>query len=107
MFTVDVAYDVTDLGGGVLEGTAACAEAGRAPGDANPVGHHVTNIVPTEGGEGDEGGEGEVRALSKGLGLGSDGTCASVTYDDVVVRVGGRWRISRRTVTARRTPLVA
>lgn len=101
MFTADVAYDVTDLGGGVLRGTAACAAAGRALGDANPVGHHVTNIVLTERAPG------EVRALSKGIGVNADGTGASVTYDDVVVRVGGHWRVSHRKVSARRTPLTA
>ncbi|QFG20361.1 nuclear transport factor 2 family protein [Actinomadura sp. WMMB 499] len=101
VFTIDVTYDVTALGGGVLEGTAACAEAGRALGDANPVGHHVTNIVLTEDGAG------RVRALSKGIGVNADGTAGSVTYDDTVVRVRGHWRIGHRKVSLRRTPLVA
>ncbi|MEU6144399.1 hypothetical protein ABZ848_29120 [Streptomyces sp. NPDC047081] len=29
----------------------------------------------------------------------------SVTYEDVVVRVGGGWRIRRRKIVARRVPL--
>ncbi|MEV5828962.1 hypothetical protein AB0L25_25715 [Spirillospora sp. NPDC052242] len=84
----------------MVRGTAACAAAGRALGDANPVGHHVTNIVLTERAPG------EVRALSKGIGVNTDGTSASVTYDDVV-RVGGHWRVSHRKVSARRTPPTA
>ncbi|GAA3649450.1 hypothetical protein GCM10022224_010230 [Nonomuraea antimicrobica] len=49
--------------------------------------------------------DGRVHALSKGIGVNADGTCASVTYEDVVVRVDQGWRISRRKVLARRVPL--
>ena len=47
LFTADVTYDLDDLGFGSLHGTAAIREAALALGDANPVGHHVTNIVIT------------------------------------------------------------
>lgn len=99
LFTPDVEYDVTDLGGGVLVGPFALDEAGQALGDNNPVAHHVTNIVLTETGPD------EVTARSKGFGVMSDGTCGSVTYDDLIVRTADGWRLRRRTVLARRRPL--
>ena len=61
LFTEDVSYDVSALGGGVVAGLAAIREAALALGDANPVAHHVTNIVLEQRG-------GAVQALSKGLG---------------------------------------
>jgi hypothetical protein len=99
LFTADVVYDVTDFGFGPLEGLAAMRDAALALGAGNPVGHHVTNIVLTEVGEH------RVRALSKGIGINADGTCGSVTYEDVIVRGERGWRIGHRTVLARRAPL--
>lgn len=99
VFVPDVVYDVSDLGGGVIIGLTAAREAALALGEANPVAHHVTNIVLTEV-SGDR-----VRALSKGLGVKADGTMGSVTYEDTVVRGDEGWRISHRTVRARRVPL--
>ncbi|MET7464389.1 nuclear transport factor 2 family protein [Nonomuraea sp. NPDC005501] len=99
VFTTDVTYDVTDFGQGVLRGVAACAEAARALGELNPVGHHVTNVVLGERPDG------RVSARSKGIGIRSDGTSGSVTYEDTVVRVARGWRISHRKVLARRVPL--
>ncbi|MFJ9243380.1 nuclear transport factor 2 family protein [Streptomyces sp. NPDC101776] len=99
VFTPDVEYDLTDFGRGTLTGLPQLVEATLALGTANPVAHHVTNVVieePTEG---------QVRVRSKGLGIGTDGSCGSVTYVDTVVRVGPGWRISRRKVSARRIPL--
>lgn len=101
LFTPDVAYDVTDLGHGTLVGVAAVREAALALGELNPVGHHVTNIVLTElAGN-------EVRAHSKGIGIRADGTCASVTYNDMITRDHHGWRIRQRKVLARRRPLGA
>ncbi|MFI6176421.1 nuclear transport factor 2 family protein [Nonomuraea sp. NPDC051191] len=99
VFTVDVTYDTTDLGQRPLKGVAACAEAGRALGELNPVGHHVTNIVLTENADG------TVGALSKGIGINVDGTSGSVTYEDTAVRTDQGWRISYRKILARRAPL--
>jgi 3-phenylpropionate/cinnamic acid dioxygenase small subunit len=99
VFTTDVIYDISDFGQEPLQGVAACAAAGRALGEANPVGHHVTNIVLTAVADG------EIHARSKGIGVNADGTCASVTYEDTVIRVTDGWRISRRTLLARRRPL--
>lgn len=101
LFTDDVVYDVTDFGLGELRGVEAIREAGRALGDANPVGHHVTNVVLAEVGDG------VVTARSKGIGVMADGTTGSLTYEDELERRDGRWRIRRRKVVRRRRPLGA
>ncbi|GAA0300077.1 nuclear transport factor 2 family protein [Streptomyces turgidiscabies] len=99
VFTADVAYDLSDFGQGLVTGLAALNDASLALGPANPVAHHVTNVIVTEESDG------RVRARSKGLAVMADGTCGSVTYDDTVVRTVGGWRISCRKVSARRVPL--
>jgi ketosteroid isomerase-like protein len=99
LFTPDVTYDVDDFDLGSLQGIDAVREAALALGDANPVGHHVTNVVIT--GIDDR----EARVRSKGIGIRADGTAGSVVYDDIVTRRPGGWRISYRKVSARRAPL--
>jgi hypothetical protein len=101
LFTDDVVYDVADFGLGELRGIAAVRDAGWALGDANPVGHHVTNIVM------EDRGDGVVTARSKGIGVMADGTTGSLTYEDQLERRHGRWRIRRRKVIRRRRPLGA
>jgi hypothetical protein len=93
LFTADIRYDVTDLGGGIILGLAALREAALALGEANPVGQLTEHDV------------GDVRGLSKGIGVQADGTCASVTYEDVIARGDGGWRITHRKVVRRRVPL--
>ncbi|MEU8905372.1 nuclear transport factor 2 family protein [Streptomyces mirabilis] len=100
LFTEDVVYDVSAFGQGELAGIAAIRDAALVIGAANPVAHHVTNIVIT-----DDLGDGRARVRSKGLGVMADGRCGSVSYEDVVVRRDGAWRIGRRRVEARRVPL--
>ena len=99
LFTEDIRYDTTDLGGGVIVGLGPLREAALALGDGNPVGHHVTNVVITDV-DGDE-----AHAVSKGIGINVDGTCGSVTYEDTLVRGENGWRISRRRIQRRRRPL--
>jgi ketosteroid isomerase-like protein len=99
LFTPDVVYDLTAYGAGELIGPSAVADAGRALGDRNPVGHHVTNIVVREDPDG------TVRAVSKGIGIMADGTAGSVVYEDELRNTAAGWRIARRRVTPRRTPL--
>lgn len=96
LFTPDVTYDLDDFGLGSLHGIAALREAALALGAANPVGHHVTNIVIT--GIDDR----SARVESKGIGINADGTAGSVVYDDIVTRRPDGWKISYRKVTARR-----
>ena len=45
LFTADVIYDLTDFGQEPLSGVAAIREAAWALEAANPVAHHVTNVV--------------------------------------------------------------
>lgn len=99
VFTADVVYDVSDLGGGELIGLAAIEEAARALADGNPVGHHVTNVVV------EELGPDSARVLSKGLGVSVDGRVGSVVYEDDALRTERGWRIRRRVVRRRRRPL--
>jgi len=99
VFTPDVVYDLSDFGQGQVTGLDALREAALALGPASPVAHHVTNVVLTAETEG------RVLARSKGLGVMADGSCGSVTYEDVVVRGDAGWRVCRRKVVARRVPL--
>jgi ketosteroid isomerase-like protein len=99
LFTSDVTYDVGDLGFGSLRGTAALRDAALALGRANPVGHHVTNIVITQIDDR------SARVRSKGIGIKADGTAGSAVYDDIVTRLPDGWKISYRKVTARRAAL--
>ncbi|HEY0448684.1 nuclear transport factor 2 family protein, partial [Actinophytocola sp.] len=77
LFTPDVTYDLDDFGLGSLHGTAVMREAALALGDANPVGHHVTNIVVTQLDDR------SARVQSKGIGIMADGTAGSAGYDDI------------------------
>ncbi|WUI03227.1 nuclear transport factor 2 family protein [Spirillospora sp. NBC_00431] len=99
VLTPDVVYDLSGVGWLTLHGVAECVRVARELGEGNPVGHHVTNVVlAADGG-------GRVSARSKGIGVHADGTCASVTYRDTVVRTAAGWRISHREVLPRRVPL--
>jgi hypothetical protein len=99
LFTQDVTYDVTDFGMGALHGVTAIREAALTLGQANPVGHHVTNIVITQIDDH------SARVRSKGIGITAHGTTGSATYDDVVTREPDGWKISHRKITARRAAL--
>lgn len=101
LFAEDVTYDVSALGGGVLIGLAAIRETALALGNANPVAHHVTNIVV------EEETDGIVHATSKGLGIMADGSVGSVTYKDTIQRTAAGWRVAHRVVDPRRAPLGA
>lgn len=98
LFTDDVVYDLTPLGGTVLEGVDEVAASARELGVNNPVAHLVTNILIEEPGD-------EVTARSKFLGVRRDGSVGSGVYDDVLRRTPEGWRIARRRVTLRREPL--
>jgi SnoaL-like domain len=99
IFTTDVVYDVSDFNGQKLIGIDAIREAALALGERNPLGHHVTNVVVSEGAGG------TVCAQSKGIGVSADGTCGSVVYEDTLIKTRDGWRISRRAIIGRRTPL--
>jgi hypothetical protein len=99
LFTRDVVYDVSDFGFGTVQGSVALRDYLLALGQANPIGHHVTNIVITQIDER------SARVRSKGLGVRADGTARSVVYDDIVTLQPDGWKIGHRTVTLRRTAL--
>jgi 3-phenylpropionate/cinnamic acid dioxygenase small subunit len=75
-FTQDVTYDYIDLPSGAVQ----------------PIAHLVTNIVL------EEHADGVVHALSKGLGVRTDGSAGSVTYEDVIERTTVGWRLCERHV---------
>ena len=100
VFADDVVHNLESFGLGSVQGRDALRDMAIAMGDRNPVGHHVTNIVVTPV----DFDLAHVR--SKGIGIMADGTCGSVTYDDVVRHEASGWRIVNRRVTPRRTPLV-
>jgi hypothetical protein len=99
LFVQDVTYDVSALGGGVIIGLSAAREAALALGEANPLAHHVTNMVL------EEAPDGTVRAMCKYLGVMADGSVASGTYEDTLKRSDGGWRITHRVIRPRRAPL--
>lgn len=101
VFATDVVYDLKAFDKGILNGVAAMRNAALALGEANPVGHHVTNIIVNE----DE--DGTVRTQSKGIGIRADGSCGSLVYHDVLKKQGDGWRIIYRKITVRKIPLQA
>lgn len=101
LFTADVVYDLTDVGMKPLHGIDEIRRATLELGAANPVAHHVTNIIITSV-DGDC-----VKTRCKAIVVKTDGSCGSATYVDTLRRQDGRWRLSHRTVLARRTPLNA
>jgi hypothetical protein len=99
LFTEDVTYDASAVGGGVLAGLSAARDAALELGEANPLAHHVTNIVL------DETPDGTVQGLSKYLGVMADGSVASGTYEDTIRLGENGWRITHRVIRPRRVPL--
>ena len=104
VFTPDLEVDVSDLGlrqvpagdssQSRLETYIAVAHS-RGPGGTLAM--HVTNVVIREDGDG-------ARAWSKGITVSHDGSIASFTYEDQLVRTSQGWRIRRRKVSPRREP---
>jgi hypothetical protein len=94
LFTPDAVYDVTALGQGTVQGIDEFRALSQSFADdaRNPVGHHVTNIVVTEGVDG------SAHVRSKGIGVLRDGRTGSVVYEDRVTRTAHGWRIAARLV---------
>ena len=100
VFAVDAVIDLGAFGQSEPCTLQQMIELGRALGDRNPIGHHVTNtvIVKLEAPD-------KVEVRSKGIGIRSDGTTGSVTYEDTVIKSGGSWKISYRKIVVRKRPL--
>jgi hypothetical protein len=99
LFAHDVVYDLNAFGQGALHGIRAIVDAARTLGDANPVAHHVTNVVIVGVGES------LVSVVSKGIGVRADGSTGSVVYHDEIRREPSGWRIAKRRLLPRRRPL--
>ncbi|MEU1203772.1 nuclear transport factor 2 family protein [Nocardia sp. NPDC005825] len=99
VFTEDITYDLTAFGAGTVPGVESLRDMARELGDANPLAHHVTNVVVTAL-DGDT-----AHAISKGLAVNTDATTTSVTYEDTLHRTRHGWRITHRRVIPRRKPL--
>jgi hypothetical protein len=76
LLTGDATYDVTAYGAGVLHGASEIEAIGRELGDANPLGHHVTNVVISAVSDR------SAFVRSKGIGVMSDGKVGTVVYED-------------------------
>ncbi|HEY0237656.1 MAG TPA: nuclear transport factor 2 family protein [Friedmanniella sp.] len=95
LFTPDATYDMRSSGLGLFTGVDQLrAAAGQmfASGHA-PRAHHLTNVVVTHADDD------TATVRSKALMIMSDGGFHSVTYDDTVRRLDGRWRVSSRVIT--------
>ena len=103
VFTSDLEVDASDLGLAPLPtdpsrsrlDTYIAAAHRRGPGRTLAL--HVTNVIVCENGDG-------ARAWSKGIAVNQDGSVASFTYEDQLVRTSQGWRIRHRKVSARREP---
>lgn len=96
LLTENAEYDVTEYGLGIVTGLPALRALFEARPGAQPVGHHVTNVIVTEAADG------TVGVRSKGLAVMPDGAAGSVVYEDVVTKTEAGWRIARRKIVARR-----
>ncbi|MFD4859753.1 nuclear transport factor 2 family protein [Streptomyces atratus] len=102
VFTPDLVVDATALGLAPLPSPNPSRPridmyiaAAHRHGPHGPLAHHVTNVIVREDGDGP-------RAWSKGIALNQDGSVASFTYEDQLVRTSQGWRIRHRKVSARR-----
>lgn len=94
VFSEDIVYDATDFGLGVMRGIPAIVEAWREPFDGHPLGHHTTNVVISDDGDG------TVRVRSKHLGP-RPGSVTLLTYEDVVRQTPDGWRLCERIARLR------
>ena len=93
LFAEDAVFDLSGFDGSRFEGLEAISQM-MHDSENHPLAHHATNILVMEEG-------GEVRALSKGIGVGNGGRVGSVTYRDVLVRTEDGWRIRERSCELR------
>jgi len=96
VFTEDVVFDASSFGDPVTTSARELIERWSSDLSMHPLAHHVTNIVITEDSDA------VVRVQSKAIGVGRKGRVGSATYDDIVVRTPGGWRMSKRIAVLRR-----
>jgi hypothetical protein len=95
LLTDDAVMDVTDFNLGVVEGLPALRRLWETNGVEQPLGHHVTNVIVTEGAGG------TVLVRSKGFSVMPNGRAGTVVYEDHVRKTPKGWRIARRKVVRR------
>ncbi len=100
IFSPDVIYVLEDFGLGCKKGCDSIIDSALALGNANPIGHRVTNVLLSEGVD-----ENTVNAKSKYIGIKADGTCGSGTYEDIFKKNDNKWQIVYRKVISRRKAL--
>ncbi|MBA1348374.1 nuclear transport factor 2 family protein [Rhizobium sp. WYCCWR 11146] len=88
VFTEDAHFDSSVFGFAPATGIAAICHMASQDGHAKA--HHTTNVYVQEGAGN------ELVAVSKGLGLLSNGAVASVTYTDRLRRTPEGWRLASR-----------
>ena len=89
----DGAYDLSDFGLGIAEGLPAIRRLFEtAAATEQPLGHHITNVIVTEGADG------VVRVHSKGIAIMAGGRAGTAVYDDIVRKTGDGWRIVHRKI---------
>ncbi|QKK16334.1 nuclear transport factor 2 family protein [Rhizobium indicum] len=88
VFTEDAHFDSSVFGFAPVTGIAAICHMASQDGHAKA--HHTTNVYVQEGAGN------ELVAVSKGLGLLSNGAVASVTYTDRLRRTPEGWRLASR-----------
>jgi 3-phenylpropionate/cinnamic acid dioxygenase small subunit len=99
LFTDQTRYDTREFDGAVRIGSAAIKKAWDAWTD-HPLAHHATNILVTEDSDG------TIRAVSKGIGVRSNGLVGTTVYRDVFQRTAGGWRIVERVASRRRADAI-
>jgi hypothetical protein len=96
LFLPDALFDASDCGSPVFNTANALRRDWETHYD-HPLAHHSTNIVVLPDGKD------RARVRSKGLGVGHKHRVGSVTYEDVVVKVGGEWKFAKRVAILRRS----
>jgi hypothetical protein len=99
LFTDQSRYDTRDFDGSIRIGSAAIKDAWVAWPD-HPLAHHATNILVTEDSDG------TIRAVSKGIGVLSNGLVGTTVYRDVFQRTAEGWRIVERVASRRRADAI-
>jgi len=94
IFTDDAVFDLTDLGGPVLEGLARIQQYMDTEA-THPKTHLMTNIYVDET-------DGATKLYFRIVAMLSGGRMGTASYDDVVVKTPVGWRVEHRIIRSRR-----
>jgi hypothetical protein len=100
IFTDDMVFDPTDVGLPVTTSLKDLHDLWTSPETVHPLGHHVTNVVVTEGPDG------TLESISKNVALQMDGSVSSSIYRDRLRRTSDGWRLAQRVLTKRRAETI-